>query len=87
MNVEAGPELARAGKEPVVEVTSAWLEDRHCSLKWEESRLSGLVNTRWSDYIGGRAEHGPYPRRGGVSPQPALGRKSPSSRQVRKYGI
>ena len=36
--------------------------------KWEESRLSGLVNTRWSDYIGGRAEHGPYPRRGGVSP-------------------
>ena len=43
MSVEAGPELARAGKEPAVEVTSAWLEDRHCSLKWEESRLSGLI--------------------------------------------
>ena len=33
MSVEAGPELARAGKEPAVEVTSAWLEDRHCSHK------------------------------------------------------
>ena len=33
MTVEAGTELARAGKEPAVEVSSAWPEDRHFSHK------------------------------------------------------
>lgn len=61
--MEAGTELARAGKEPAVEVTSECLAGKTGILATprEESRHSG--NTRWPDYTGGRAEHGPLVKR------------------------